>query len=82
VLESAGQTGRLPRARWPADLTDREVDVLRLAVRGATNQRIAAELHVSEDTVKTHVRHIYEKVGCSSRARLALFAMENGLIRD
>lgn len=82
VLETAGQSPRLPRAHWPAELTDREVDVLRLAVRGATNQRMAAELVVSEDTVKTHVRHIYEKVGCSSRAGLALFAMENGLIRD
>jgi DNA-binding NarL/FixJ family response regulator len=43
---------------------------------------MADQLFISEDTVKTHVRHIYEKVGCSSRAGLALFAMENGLIRD
>lgn len=82
ILETAGHPTRLPRARWPADLTDREIDVLQLAVRGATNRRIAAQLFVSEDTVKTHLRHIYEKVGCSSRARLALFAMENGLLRD
>jgi HD-GYP domain-containing protein (c-di-GMP phosphodiesterase class II) len=82
VLDTAGQTHRLPRVRWPSELTDREIDVLRLAVRGVTNQQMADQLFISEDTVKTHVRHIYEKVGCSSRAGLALFAMENGLIRD
>jgi DNA-binding NarL/FixJ family response regulator len=41
---------------------------------------MASELFISEDTVKTHVRHIYEKVGFSSRAGLALFAMENDLL--
>ena len=63
-------------------LTDRELQVLRGMSQGKSNGQIGRELYLSEDTVKTHVRHIYEKVGCSSRARLALFAMENGLIRD
>jgi HD-GYP domain-containing protein (c-di-GMP phosphodiesterase class II) len=81
VLEAAGQRVTLPRQPWPAGLTDREVEVLRLAVRGVPNRRIGAELFISAETVRTHVRHVYEKVGCSSRAALALFAMEHDLVR-
>jgi DNA-binding NarL/FixJ family response regulator len=70
----------MPKRPWPAELTDREVDVLRLAVRGHTNRQMAKELFISEDTIKTHLRHVYEKVGFSSRAGLALYAMENDLL--
>jgi HD-GYP domain-containing protein (c-di-GMP phosphodiesterase class II)/DNA-binding CsgD family transcriptional regulator len=80
VLEAAGQHGTMPKRPWPAELTDREVDVLRLAVRGHTNRQMAKELFISEDTIKTHLRHVYEKVGFSSRAGLALYAMENDLL--
>lgn len=80
VLEAAGQHATMPKRQWPAELTDREVEVLRLAVRGHSNRQMAKELFISEDTVKTHLRHVYEKVGFSSRAGLALFAMENDLI--
>jgi DNA-binding CsgD family transcriptional regulator len=80
VLEAAGQRIAIPKPGWPAGLTDREVDVLRLAVRGVPNRQMAKKLFISEDTVKTHMRHLYEKVGLSSRAGLALFAMENNLI--
>ena len=81
VLEAAGQRTRMPRRQWPAGLTDREVDVLKLAVRGLSNRHMARQLVVSEETVRTHMRHVYEKVECSSRARLALFAMENDLLQ-
>lgn len=80
VLEAAGQSATMPKRRWPSELTDREVGVLRLAVRGRSNRQMAKELFISEDTVKTHLRHVYEKVGFSSRAGLALFAMENDLL--
>jgi putative nucleotidyltransferase with HDIG domain len=80
VLEAAGQRAQMPRKDWPAGLSDREIDVIRLAVRGRSNRQMASELFVSEDTIKTHLRHIYEKVGFSSRAGLALFAMENDLL--
>jgi len=80
VLEAGGQRAQMPRRDWPAGLSDREIDVIRLAVRGRSNRQMARELFVSEDTVKTHLRHIYEKVGFSSRAGLALFAMENDLL--
>ena len=80
VLEAAGQRAQVPKRHWPAGLSDREIDVIRLAVRARSNRQMAGELFVSEDTVKTHLRHIYEKLGFSSRAGLALFAMENDLL--
>jgi putative nucleotidyltransferase with HDIG domain len=80
VLEAAGQRTQMHRRDWPAGLSDREIDVIRLAVRGRSNRQMAGQLFVSEDTIKTHLRHVYEKVGFSSRAGLALFAMENDLL--
>lgn len=80
VLEAAGQQAEMPKREWPSGLTDREIDVLRLVVRGRSNKQMAGDLFISEDTVKTHLRHVYEKVGFSSRAGLALFAMENDLV--
>ncbi len=81
VLESAGH-GRSTRGpTWPAGLTEREVDVLRRVAQAKPNKAIARELVISEETVRNHVRHIYEKIGVSSRAGAALFAMENDLIR-
>jgi len=80
ILEATGQSATMPKRQWPSELTDREVDVLRLTVRGRSNRQMAKELFISEDTVKTHLRHVYEKVGFSSRAGLALFAMENDLL--
>ncbi len=63
-----------------ARLTDREVDVLRLAARGLSNKGIAETLVVSPRTVQHHLAHIYDKTGRRSRAGNALFAMEHGLL--
>ena len=79
VLEAAGQTRRRIRSR-PAGLTEREVDVLRLIVRGMSMGAVATALHVSVSTVHTHLAHVYEKAGISTRAAAAVFAMENDLI--
>jgi HD-GYP domain-containing protein (c-di-GMP phosphodiesterase class II) len=81
VLAAAGQESHLPRRNWPRDLTQREVQVLRLLARGSSRRQIADQLFISEATVHTHVLHIYEKVGVSSRAAVALFAIENDLIQ-
>lgn len=78
VVEAAGF--RPPRRAWPADLTDREVDVLRLAARGLSNKEIAARLVVSARTVQHHLAHVYDKTGRRTRAGAALFAMEHGLV--
>jgi HD-GYP domain-containing protein (c-di-GMP phosphodiesterase class II) len=63
----------------PADLTERELDVLRRLAAGRTKREIAAELVISQSTVHTHTVHIYGKCGVSTRAGLAMFAMQHGL---
>ena len=83
LLEAAGQprTGRRASQSWPAGLTDREVEVLRLVARGRSNKEIAKELHVSEATVHTHVVNVYGKTEVKTRAGAALFALEHDLIQ-
>jgi HD-GYP domain-containing protein (c-di-GMP phosphodiesterase class II) len=78
VVEAAGAAA--PRRAWPAELTDREVDVLRLAARGLSNKEIASRLVVSARTVQHHLAHVYDKIGRRTRAGAALFAMEHGLV--
>jgi HD-GYP domain-containing protein (c-di-GMP phosphodiesterase class II) len=80
VLDAAGGPPVRLRSGWPGGLSEREVEVLRLMVRGLTNKQIAARLYVSPKTVGHHVQHIYTKIGVTSRAGAALFAMESGLI--
>ena len=63
----------------PADLSERELEVMRLLAGGRTKRQIAAELVVSQSTVHTHTVHIYAKCGVQTRAGLAMFAMEHGL---
>jgi HD-GYP domain-containing protein (c-di-GMP phosphodiesterase class II) len=73
-----GRRGR--RVVWPADLTAREVEVLRLLSRGCSNRQIAEQLVVSPRTVGHHVAHVYQKAGVSTRAGATLFAMRHGLL--
>lgn len=80
VLDAADVAPVRVRQGWPADLTEREVDVLRLLARGHTNKQIAARLVIAEKTAGHHVEHIYEKAGISTRAGAALFAMQHDLI--
>ena len=61
-------------------LTERELDVLRLMARGATNQEIAAELFVAEATVKTHVGSIFGKLGVRDRPAAIVFAYDHGVV--
>ena len=62
------------------DLTDRELDVLRLIATGATNREIAEELVVSEGTVKNHVSSILSRLGLRDRIQAAIYAHEHGLV--
>jgi HD-GYP domain-containing protein (c-di-GMP phosphodiesterase class II) len=80
VLAAAGQMTRAPKVARPANLTEREVDVLRLIARGHANKEVAAKLGITPKTVGHHVEHIYTKAGVTTRAGAALFAMENGLL--
>lgn len=70
----AGMRSPLPR------LTDREVEVLRLLATGASNREMARTLFVTEATVKSHLVHIFTKLGVDSRARAVHVARETGLI--
>jgi DNA-binding NarL/FixJ family response regulator len=62
-------------------LTDREVAVLRLVAAGSTNREIAAELYVSEGTVKNHVSRILGRLGLRDRTQAAIYARDHGLLR-
>ena len=60
-------------------LTERETDVLRLLAQGKSNKEIAHVLHIAEQTVKTHVSHLLDKLGVPSRTQAALYAIRVGL---
>ncbi len=61
-------------------LTERETDVLRLLAQGKSNKEISRTLHIAEQTAKTHVSHILEKLNLSSRTQAALYAVRAGLV--
>jgi HD-GYP domain-containing protein (c-di-GMP phosphodiesterase class II) len=79
VLTAAGHAVRR-RKDWPAGLTTREVEVLRLLARGLSNRQIAERLTISRRTVDNHVDHVYTKLGVSNRARASLLAVRYGLM--
>jgi DNA-binding NarL/FixJ family response regulator len=58
------------------------VEVLRLLALGLPNKEIASRLVISPKTVSNHVEHIYAKIGASSRAAAALYAMQHGLLPE
>jgi DNA-binding NarL/FixJ family response regulator len=60
-------------------LTEREREVLKLIAQGRSNGEIAADLHISPDTVKTHVKHVFNKLGVRDRAQAVIAAYESGL---
>jgi DNA-binding NarL/FixJ family response regulator len=61
-------------------LTSREVGVLQLVAKGLSNKEIGAALFVSEDTIKTHLKHIFTKLGVGDRTEAALLAIQRGVI--
>lgn len=62
-------------------LSERELEVCRLVARGLSNGEIAAQLYVSEATVKTHVAHVLSRLGLRDRVQVTVFAYEHGLVR-
>jgi DNA-binding NarL/FixJ family response regulator len=68
-----------PAPVWPAGLTDREVEVLRLIAAGRSNRAIAQALFISPNTVLHHVSSIFAKLGVANRAAAAAYATRRGL---
>jgi DNA-binding NarL/FixJ family response regulator len=72
--------GPVPTTRVnPAGLTERQVQVVRLLAEGLTNAEIAERLVVSAATVKSHVNHIFAKIGARDRAQAVVYAYANGI---
>lgn len=69
-----------PMAEYGEELSDRELDVLRCIARGDSNKEAAAELHISENTVKVHLRRVFAKLGVSSRTEATRVAIQQGLV--
>jgi HD-GYP domain-containing protein (c-di-GMP phosphodiesterase class II) len=80
VLDAAGHPARAAKLKRPAQLSAREVEVLRLLAQGMTNRQIADTLVVAPATVDHHLRHIYDKIGCSTRLAATMFALEQRLV--
>jgi DNA-binding NarL/FixJ family response regulator len=81
IAEFAARThGDRPKPAALNALTPRETDVLRLIARGRSNQEIAEELVVAEQTVKTHIGRILAKLNLRDRAQAVVFAYETGLV--
>jgi two-component system, NarL family, response regulator LiaR len=82
----AAATGRRPEARGepgvPGDLTERELDIIRLVAEGRSNREIAETCFISEKTVKTHISHVLAKLELKDRTQLAIYALKHGLADD
>lgn len=78
----ANRVLRAQATQQPCDppLSQRELEVLRLLVEGLSNQKIADRLYLSVETVRTHVRHITEKLAVSDRTQAAVKALRQGLV--
>ncbi|MEO8482204.1 MAG: HD domain-containing phosphohydrolase [Acidobacteriota bacterium] len=84
VLVAAGHgepdTRAGTRSQNPGGLSPREVDVLRLAARGLTTRQIGDRLFISTKTADHHIQHVYNKIGVSTRAAAALWAMQHAVV--
>lgn len=82
VLAPAVAARLMTRMRAPAEenLSTREIEVLQLVAKGASNEEIGKSLHISTATVKTHLIHIYGKLGVDDRTAAVTIALEKGVI--
>src|SRR5262249_57718846 len=71
---------RMSEGERGEELSARELEVLRLLVAGASNKAIAAQLSLSENTVKSHISHIFDKLDVQSRAEAVAVALQRGLV--
>lgn len=79
LMNQIASNQKQPASVLAEKLTERELDVLRLLAKGFNNSDIAAQLHLSEGTVRNHVSAILEKLGVSDRTQAAVIAIQHGL---
>ena len=72
---------RLAERRRRPELTLREVEVLQLLVKGRSNKEIASDLSIAEDTVKSHLKTLFTKLGVQDRTAAAINAIQHGIVR-
>jgi DNA-binding NarL/FixJ family response regulator len=82
TVESLRKLAAARRRSRAFGLTPREIEVARAVVAGYTNKEIAQRSSISENTVKSHLMHIFDKLGASNRVELALFATHHRLLDD
>lgn len=81
----AGQASSSSHARWPgqdAGLSEREAEILGFIARGLTNQEIADISYLSINTIKTHIRTAYSKIGARRRPEAVIWALQNGFVLE
>jgi DNA-binding NarL/FixJ family response regulator len=83
VLAPSVTARLMQRAKTPsqAALSGREIEVLELVARGKSNRELAKDLHLSEATVKSHLIHIFDKLGVTDRTAAVTVALERGILR-
>ncbi len=81
VLTAAGQPSRREPAERPAGLTPREIEVLRLIAAGHTAKEAAHQLDIAPKTADNHIQNLYSKIGVTTRAAAALYALEHGFLQ-
>ena len=80
LMEQVSKPAETLKNPFPKEITDREMEVIRLVANGLSNQEIADELFISEKTVKTHMSNILSKLDLDDRTQLAIYAIKNGLL--
>lgn len=80
LLAQIARTGTPPTTSLTADLSERELEVLRHLARGLTNLDIADRLHLSEGTIRNYVSAVFTKLGVSDRTQAAVIALRYGLV--
>ena len=82
LLRALGERSTPPHRAVTGDLSDRELQVVRLVAEGLTNGEIGNRLYISPRTVTTHLQHVYQRLGLTSRTALIRWVMDHGLTGD